>query len=390
MEFDLLKHTILFVVAGSRAYGLNNADSDLDCKGVAIPPSDYYLGYLKTFEQADKPSHMEGFSHLLSPELLRVVASSKLEGTVFELQKFCMLAADANPNIWDTLFGKDEHILLNTPRGQLLLDNRELFISARARYSFAGYACSQLKRIRGHRAWLLSPPKAPPVRADYGLPETTLIPSDQLAAAQATVRKVLDQWVPDFGEMPASEVVRIQGMIEDYLTSFSANLPEGLPQDLEGARGLAAARSIGASDNLIFVMQKEREYESAMIHWKQYQTWKASRNVARAELEAKYGYDTKHGAHLVRLLRMGREILTTGQVNVWRGGPNGDAGELLSIRRGEWSYDKLVEYSEAENAALTEIYKAKQYTIPNAPARNKIDALCIRLIESALTDTVLT
>lgn len=385
MDFDLVKCTVLLTVAGSRAYGLHTETSDVDVKGVAIPSRAYFLGYLSRFDQADKPDHIQRFLEFMSPEEKAAIAAEKLEGTIFSMQKFVGLAADSNPNILDVIFCRDEEVRIHTRAGDMLRENRDLFVSAKAKHTFSGYAASQLKRIRGHRSWLLNPPKAPPARADYGLPESTLIPADQLAAAKATVRKVLDQWEPDCGNLPASEIVRIQGMTEDFLTSFVSNLPEGLPKDVDGAKWFAAARSIGASDNLIFVMQKEREYESAMTHWKQYQDWKKSRNAARAGLEEKYGYDTKHGAHLVRLLRMGREILTTGQVNVWRGGPNGDAAELLSIRRGEWSYDKLVEYSEAEDASLNEIYKNKAYTIPNAPARNKIDELCVRLVEDALS-----
>lgn len=58
MDFDLKKHTVLLVVAGSRAYGTFTPTSDVDVKGVAIPPEEYRLGYLHRFEQADKPSHM--------------------------------------------------------------------------------------------------------------------------------------------------------------------------------------------------------------------------------------------------------------------------------------------------------------------------------------------
>jgi len=45
-------------------------------------------------------------------------------------------------------------------------------------------------------------------------------------------------------------------------------------------------------------------------------------------LEAKFGFDTKHAMHLIRLLRMAREILETGVVHVKRP----DAEELSAIR----------------------------------------------------------
>lgn len=384
MNFDIVRHTILLTTAGSRAYGLHTPTSDVDVKGVAIPPAEYFFGYLSKFDQSDKSEHIQKFHEYMNPEERIAIASQKLEGVVYSLQKFVLLAADANPNILDVLFCRDEEVRLRTRAGDILRENRELFISAKAKHTFSGYAASQLKRIRGHRAWLLNPPKAAPTRAEFDLPEATLIPHDQLTEAQGIVRKVLDQWEPDFGDLAPSEIARIQGMTEHFLKEFVTHLPEGMPKDVAGAKWLAAARAAGASDNLVLSMQREREYESAMTYWKQYQTWKASRNPARAALEAKYGYDTKHGAHLVRLLRMGREILTTGQVNVWRGGPNGDADELLAIRRGECSYDKLVAYAEEEDADLNEIYKSKAYSIPTAPARNKIDELCMDLVERQL------
>lgn len=46
-----------------------------------------------------------------------------------------------------------------------------------------------------------------------------------------------------------------------------------------------------------------------------------------------HGYSTKNAMHLIRLARMGCEVLETGQYNVCRP----DVEELLAIRRGEWS-----------------------------------------------------
>ncbi len=119
-----------------------------------------------------------------------------------------------------------------------------------------------------------------------------------------------------------------------------------------------------------------------MKEWQHYQSWKKNRNAARAALESQFGFDVKHGAHLIRLLRMGREILTTGKVNVWRG--DIDAEELIAIRRGEWSYERLVEEAEAENARLEEIWQERSYVVPKSPDLEKLDALVVELIEAAL------
>ena len=160
----------------------------------------------------------------------------------------------------------------------------------------------------------------------------------------------------------------------------------GFETDLD-AKWLAAARYVGLDANLIYVMQKEREYEAAARHWKQYEEWRTRRNPARATLEAEYGYDVKHAAHLVRLLRMGREILTTGRVHVWRGasdGGPGDAEELRAIRNGAWDYDALVAWAEQEDAALETLVREKKYVVPKAPDRAAIDALCVSIVRASL------
>lgn len=377
--FPLREHTILLTVAGSRAYGIHRAESDVDLKGVAIPPKAYFHGYLSRFEQADKASEMRTFADLLNAEEQAAVAATKLEGSIYELRKFIGLAADCNPNILDALFCRDEELRLATPLGEKLRENRALFLSAKAKHTFSGYAAAQLKRIRGHRAWLLSPPKAPPTRAAFGLPEFTLIPADQLAAANAAVASKIDSWALDFSGLDDAEIVHIEGQIAAYLSEL--RVAAGL-ESTDDLKWMAAARHVGLDDNLIQVLQREREYAAAQRYWKQYQEWRAGRNADRAVLEERYGFDTKHGAHLVRLLKMCREILETGQVNVWRGGI--DAEQILAIRAGAWSYDELLEWAEAEDAALTELYNQRRYAVPKQPDREAIDRLCVELVEAAL------
>jgi hypothetical protein len=373
MDFDLRAHTHLLVVAGSRAYGIARPESDLDVKGAAVPPAAYLHGCLRGFEQVDSPEHMALFFADLPAEERAVAARTRLEGTVFDLRKLLRLAAEANPNILDVLFCRDEEVRIATPIGERLRAARALFVTARCRHTFAGYAAAQLKRIETHRRWLLHPPAGQPTRAAFDLPERTVIPADQLAAAQSAIQAQLDAWDVDLSPLDEPARVELQQRIAQSLAE------QGLAAD---ERWRAAARTIGLDENFLALLDRERRYKAAHTSWAQYNHWKASRNPARAEAEARHGYDVKHGAHLYRLLKMCREILETGQVHVWRG--DRDAEEILAIRRGDWPYDRLVQWAKDEDLALGRLYDQKAYVVPHTPDRDAIDALCVSLVEAAL------
>ena len=367
VSFDLRAHTILLGVAGSRAQGLSTADSDVDLRGVAIPPAEEVLGIRPPFEQADHPGELASFSGLLTDEEQRVARDTKLEGSVYSLAKFCRLSADCNPNMLELLFCRDAELRHCTELGERLREARDGFLSQKAAHTFTGYALSQLKRIQGHRHWLLSPPKEPPTRARFGLPERTLLPREHLLAAEAEVRKKLDSWSPDWGTMPASEIQRLEDRLAEMMTEL---LQAG------ESRWHLAARSVGLDDNLVQAMDRERRYRAAQRGWEQYRTWKRQRNPARAALEARHGYDTKHGAHLIRLLRMGREILESGEVHVWRG--DRDAEELMAIRAGAWSYEELVARAESEAAVLREHLAEGVGALPAKPDESAIHRLVVQ------------
>lgn len=106
----------------------------------------------------------------------------------------------------------------------------------------------------------------------------------------------------------------------------------------------------------------------------------SERNDVRRELENKYGYDTKHAAHVVRCLRMGKEILLTGECHVYRP----DAAELLAIRNGAWSFQQVDEYARQLDAELTDIYDRKAYVVPHSPDVKELNKLATRLVKMAL------
>ena len=90
--------------------------------------------------------------------------------------------------------------------------------------------------------------------------------------------------------------------------------------------------------------------------------------------------NTKHAMHLVRLMRMGVEILEGKGVQVHR--HNIDADELLAIRNGAWSYDQLLGWAEAINANLNALYATS--TLQAKPDRRAVNAVLMELMAEAM------
>jgi uncharacterized protein len=334
----LQQRTFFLTVTGSRAYGTATETSDWDYKGIAIPPKEYFYGFLSKFEQAEN--------------------KDGLDITIFDVRKFIALACDANPSILEMLFTDEADWVIpscdecNEVWAKLWF-NRQLFVTKKAKHTFSGYAHSQMHRLKTHRGFLLNPPKSKPTRQQFSLPDYSTIDKEQLAVFNARVRKLEDQFAGT-------------GITKDQL------------EEVDETMVTTVAAEIDLNKSLIPVIIAERKYANAMRVFKQYETWKLERNPKRAALEAKFGMDTKHAAHLVRLLRMGYEILTTGNVIVKRP----DAEELLSIRNGAWSYDRLEAYAFEMDMSLGQAYD--KATIPNAPNKKILDDLCVSLVASAL------
>lgn len=298
--------TIFLTKAGSQAYGTNNADSDLDLRGIAIPPKNILLGYNQSFEQAQK--------------------LGEVDIVIFDLQKFLGLASNCNPNIIEILFTAEEDWVFSSPLFEELRAHSHLFLSKKARHTFFGYALSQLKRIKSHRAWLLNPPSHKPSREEYGL---------------SVANKAISA-----GDHGAYDKLVAEGHTFD--------------------------------ENVMAILYKEKAYANALNEWKQYEHWKATRNETRSALEAKFGFDVKHGMHLVRLIRMAHEILLEGKVHVKRP----DAEELKAIRNGAWTYDEMIGWAQGMETTLEQA--ARDSTLPESCDSEAINQLCVRLLEQSL------
>lgn len=240
--------SILVMFRGSIAHGMYmpnsdpNSIDDVDLMSVCAPPIDYYFG-----------SKMYGSRSTLE------LKCDPLDIVIYEVKKVISLLSKGNPNVLMILWLKDKYFLKKTKAGQMLLDNRDLFVGKHVHKSFMGYANGQLKRMQ----------------------------------------------------------------------NFSYN----------------------------GYMGKKRK-----------------------QLVEKFGYDIKNAAHLIRLLRMGIEFLKDGTMQIERK----DTEELLQIKRGEWSLDKIKK--EADKLFVSAKKAYERSNLPLELDLEKIDELSVKVIKQALRE----
>ncbi len=124
-EYNLFDRVIYRCIVGSKAYGLDDAESDIDRRGIYLPPAHLHWSLYGVPEQLE---------------------NSATEETYWEIQKFLTLALKANPNVLECLYTPlIEHA---TPLARDLLAIREKFLSRMVYQTYNGYVMSQFKKLQ--------------------------------------------------------------------------------------------------------------------------------------------------------------------------------------------------------------------------------------------------
>ena len=353
---EIEQRTILLVLTGSRGYGLATETSDYDYRGIFIATEPYYLG-LSQIEQQD-----QGWAD----ETLEKFPFLSKDTCIYELRKFLKLAIDNNPNILELLWFKDYVHL--TEVGKILMQNREMFLSKRIKYTYSGYGYAQIKKLESHRRWLLNPPTHKPTPDEFGFSE---IPPLTIAEMN-TFLEYLYILVRDRIEFlePAQELYNLLTAEIDFKGILKQHpLPE---ETLEKTSQLA-----NCSKYFIKRLHKSQQYHRAVREYNNYQQWKKNRNPVRAEMEARVGYDCKFAMQAIRLLKTGIEILETQNLIVDRR-EIGDAEELLAIKKGLFSYDEVMQMAKTFYQKIDQAEAIS--TLPKLVDQVAVNQLCIDLV----------
>lgn len=196
---------VLVGVGGSHAYGMAHAESDVDYRGCYVAPTTEFFGLHKPQETYDRHD----------PDV-----------AMHEVGKTLWLASKGNPTVLELFFYSEYAV--RTDIGDLLIANRDLFITERIRSTHVGYAYEQFNRLKRRESGSFSSDTAKRTEKHA----RHILRLVQLAERTLTTG-VFDIVVPDrdeifaFGKLPVEEMlVRAEAEIERV-----KDVPSVLPPD---------------------------------------------------------------------------------------------------------------------------------------------------------------
>lgn len=129
---------------GSIAYGVSSDESDIDIYGFCIPPRKmtfpHLAGEIDGFGRQKKRFDQFQQHHV-------VFEKKNYDLSIYSIVKYFSLCMENNPNMIDSLFTPDFCVLHCTKIGNMVRDNRRLFLHKGAWYKFKGYSYSQMHKM---------------------------------------------------------------------------------------------------------------------------------------------------------------------------------------------------------------------------------------------------
>lgn len=303
-ENNLLRDNILLLTyGGSHAYGTNVETSDIDLRGIVYNPVDTLLGN-NLFEQFE---------------------DNDTDTVIYGLNKMFKLLLESNPNTVEQLGCKPEHYILLNDDGKRLIENKKVFLSKRAIYTFGGYANSQLRRLQNALA-----------RDNYPQAEKE---QHILGSIQSAMNSIVERYHTVNGELLKYDFSNDNGKMIHALREYNARM-----HDME------AFRNFEYGSISLYPDKSDREdmnveiYIDAFLHhyplrdyknlWNEMNTIVrdydklGKRNTKKDDMHL-----NKHAMHLVRLYYMCIDILEKQEIITYR---EKEHDLLMSIRGGEY------------------------------------------------------
>ena len=131
-------------MTGSIAYGCSSDVSDMDIVGFCIPPKEDVFPHLKG-EIPGFGRQIQRFEQFQKHHVQH--NKREYDFTIYSIVKFFQLCMENNPNMIDVLFVPRRCVLYSSRIGEIVRENRKLFLHKGSYHKFKGYAYSQLHKM---------------------------------------------------------------------------------------------------------------------------------------------------------------------------------------------------------------------------------------------------
>ena len=135
------------VMMGSVAYGVSDNTSDVDIYGFTIPPKDMVFPHLRG-EILGFGNQIKRFEQYQQHHIVDITKDKEYDLQIYSIIKYFQLCMENNPNMIDSLFVPQRCVLYQTKIGNIIRENRKIFLHKGSWHKFKGYAFSQMKKMR--------------------------------------------------------------------------------------------------------------------------------------------------------------------------------------------------------------------------------------------------
>lgn len=136
------------VVYGSRLYGTDTPESDIDERGFVVPPFEYLTGLCR-FDQSCSLPTAQARRTAQEAHPSQAAAAEPRDRIVWSLARFVLMLLAGDPQAYEMLFVPDDKVIACSQAGRRVRDARELFACTRFHRRIAGYAQAEWRKVRG-------------------------------------------------------------------------------------------------------------------------------------------------------------------------------------------------------------------------------------------------
>jgi predicted nucleotidyltransferase len=369
---------LYLVIRGSHAYGTNVETSDTDYSGVFIQSMNDILGNKYT-EQINDDTN---------------------DTVIYEIRRFLELLGSNNPTVLELLNTPEDCIIYKDPAFDLILNDKEKFITKICAKSFGGYAKQQISKAKGQNKkqnW-----EKDKVTRKEVLDFVYVIEGEKSIPWKVWNNDRYEEKFIGVVNVPNARDIYAVYFDKDAFCMFSESVSESTRKTLINIRkesgqymgfgykglvktgeGLNSAESnqlrlssIPKGETPICnIIYNKDGYSQHCKDYHSYEEWLENKNDARWVDVKSHGQkiDGKNMMHCKRLMGMAREIAEGKGIVVRRP----DAEYLISIRKGEVDLQTLIDDVETEIKEIDRLFS--ESNLPDSVDMEFIHNLIVKI-----------